>query len=118
MINKYTTYGHLATPRAKLTAVFNDVKFGAVTLLIVDGTLAPVPEIKIRYSRKPRSHLGVNKRDSTDKPQASQADVIRDLLEDISPLQGSWEVIIQIANSIPIKWDFEEIGPLQYPNQN
>jgi len=39
------------------------------------------------------------------------AEAIRDLQEDISQLKGTWEVTIKVANSVPIKWDVEEVRP-------
>ena len=108
-----TTYGLLATPEAKLSAIFQDAEFGVVTLRVINGTLSPDYQPRVRYSGKPRSHLKASKRDPTDKPQPSRAEAIRDLLDDIGPLVGLWEVTIQVSNTIPFKWDFEEVRPLR-----
>jgi hypothetical protein len=110
--NQNTTYGPQATPEAKLSAIFQDAEFGVVTLRVINGTLSPGHEPRVRYSGKPRSHLRASKRDPTDKPQPSRAEAIRDLLDDIGPLSGIWEVTVQVSNTIPFKWDFEEVRPL------
>lgn len=112
------TYGPLEVPKAKLESVFNGVKFGTVTLTVINGSLSPNHEPRVRYSGKPRSHLNAGKHDSTGKPQLSRAKATRDLLDYISPLTGLWEVTVQVANSIPFKWDYEEVRPLRNPTSN
>lgn len=119
MIRKQnTTYGLLATPEAKFSAIFQQVEFGFVTIQVVDGEVSAAQEPRVRFSRKPRSHLKSSKRDPTDKPPPSRAEAIRDLLEDIGELKGMWEVTIQVSNSIPFKWDFEKVRPLRSAQSN
>ncbi len=112
------TYELLEVPKAKLESVFNGVKFGTVTLRVINGSLLPNHEPRVRYTGKPRSHLNASKHNSTGKPQQSRAEAIRDLLDYISPLVGLWEVTVQVANSIPFKWDYEEVRPLRNPISN
>lgn len=93
--------------------LFHRIGFGSVTLRIINGIIPPAPEPKIRYTRKPRSHLPCSSRESNARNPPNFNDAMRDFVRDITALEGTWEVIVKVANEVPVQWDFEEIGPLQ-----
>ena len=113
-----TTYGIYPINIQKVTALLKSVGFGLVTIRVVDGSIPSTPTSKIRYTRKPRSHLQEYGRDQSTKKPPSFNEAVQEFLQDIEKLKGTWEVAVRVANTVPIQWDFEEIGPLQYPNQN
>ncbi len=108
----------IGLPEARLPKLFKDIEFGEAILRVRDGKLAVDHQPRVRYSRKPRSHLGSRKCDANGKPQPSQAQAIRDFMADISPLHGDWEVAVQVANATPLKWEFEEVRPLRDTHSN
>ena len=112
------TYGIYPLTVQKVTALFKSVGFGLVTIRVVDGDIPTNPRSKIRYTRKPRSHLQDSSRDQNSKKPPSFNDAVQEFLQDIVTLKGTWEVAVKVVNTVPAQWDFEEIGPLQYPNQN
>ena len=108
-----TTYGLLPQNTQKTAGLFQKISFGTVTLQVVDGTLPSCPEPKVRYTRKPRSHLPGSSRDPNARNPPSFNEAMQDFTRDITALKGTWEVIVKIANGVPVQWDFEEVGPLQ-----
>jgi hypothetical protein len=108
-----TTYGAFAQDAQKTAKLFQKISFGTVTLRVVDGILPLCPEPKIRYTRKPRSHLPGSTREPNARNPPSFSDAMRDFTRDIAALTGTWEVIVKVANGVPVQWDFEEIGSSQ-----
>lgn len=94
-----------------LSRLLAKTKYGEVIMSITDGAISPGKEPRVRYSRKPRSHL--RSRDAGGGAPSDRA--VADLRDDITRLKGEWEVAVQVANTIPIKWDLEEVRPPRCP---
>lgn len=102
--------GGAQAPRGEwLSQLLNKTKYGEVIMSITDGAISPGKEPRVRYSRKPRSHLAPGSRDAGGRPPPGKA--MADLHDDITQLKGEWEVAVQVANTVPIKWDLEEVRP-------
>jgi len=102
----------------KTLSLFQQIGFGSVIIRVANGCVSSTPEPKVRYTRKPRSHLHRSEREPHARHPPGIKDAMRDFLHDIEGLTGVWDVTVKVANGVPVQWDFEEVRPLQSTLKN